>query len=613
MRNRRSRTVVTVLSALVAGVPLIGQQPPATSLVERLRAHPSLVVLNGRINTMDADLTVVEAMAVRDGRILALGTSDEIRTLAGPKTEIVDAKGRMVMPGLIDSHTHPQGWAVKHWLQDSINYGAKYDPQLVTTYVKGDSTVDLINNAEAAIGRRARELGPGKWIWIALWSKDKAMAESVIPRNLINREFLDRVAPENPVMVEGPNSLGPDLNSSLAKKMQEESLGREVTGLRAMYLVPFDIILKGRIQAIADIIKKEMESCLIPYGITTVVGHIESPETLRAISWLDRQGQMPVRWGWVHRIGYSLAKDPVEFAWLLGDTRGQGSDFFWNIGAGEESWEDRRSYSCTQAKPLHPDQERFNFPPCPDDPSKIGHDAKGYRALKSTLESGLRPTFLHAYADGTYDALFRLIDEAIASGRITLDEVRQARIGLEHNQVVRPDQIAKIAHYGLYLSFQGYQLQDPAKGLSYLREYGEKQLKWMMPVKALMDAGVKVTINTDVHLTRTTPEARVLEFPESWDNSIWPLYEFFMTRTVGGRTFSSEYAIDRLPLIRAATNTGAEYALREKDLGSLEVGKLADFIAIDKDYFSVPVKEVHTIRNLLTAIGGKVVWKSDQF
>jgi predicted amidohydrolase YtcJ len=581
--------------------------------LERLNAYPDLVVFNGRIATLDRAMTTVEAMAVRGSRILALGTNEEIAFLAGPRTERLDAKGRTVLPGIIDSHTHPQGWAVKHWLQESIAYGAKYDPQLVISYVKGSSTVDLVNGVEATIRRRAKELGPGKWIWVAMWSDDKEMADSILPLKLITREFLDRVAPDNPVVLEGPESLGPQLSSTLAKRIEEQVLGREVLGLRGMYTIPFDIILRGRTEAIADIVRKEMETCLLPYGITTVVGHIESPETLRALSWLDRRGEMPVRWGWVHRIGYSLAKDPVEFYSLLGDTRGQGSDFFWTVGAGEESWEDRPTYSCTKADPLEPRPERFSYPPCPSDPAKITYDAVGYRALKATVEAGLRPTFLHAYSDGSYDALFRMLDEAVRDGRLTLDQIREARIGLEHNQVIRPDQIHSIAKYGLFLSFQGYQLQDPEKGLSYLREYGEKQLKWMMPVKPLLDAGVKITVNTDVHLTRTTPEARMLAFPKSWDNSIWPLYEFFMTRSVEGRSFSPEYAIDRIPLIRAAITNGAEYALQEKDLGSLEVGKLAEFVVIDKDFFSIPVREVHTIRNLLTAIGGKIVYRSPDF
>jgi predicted amidohydrolase YtcJ len=612
--SRPIAALLTGISVLCVSwaVAIRGDSNPQSTL-DKLHAYPELIVVNGRIATMDSTLTNVNAMAVRGGRILALGTNDEIEALAGPATETLDVKGRRVLPGIIDSHTHPQGWAVKHWLQESIGYGRKHDPQLEMTFVKADRTVELVNGAEAAIRRRAKELGPGKWIWIGLWSENNDVAESVIRLGTIDRAFLDRVAPDNPVMLDGPESLGPSLNNTMAKNIMEEVLGREVLGLRALYLVPFDIILRGRVEAIADIVKKEMETCLIPYGITTVVGHIESPETLRAMSWLDRRGEMPVRWGWVHRIGYSLATDPVEFYSLIGDTRGQGSEFFWNIGAGEESWESRDSYSCTEAEPRDPDQKRFRYAPCPADRASIKYDAKGYRALKATVEAGLRPTFLHAYVDGTYDALFRLLDQAVAEKRVTIEQIRDARIGLEHNQVVRPDQIEKIVKYGLYLSFQGYQLQDPDKGLAYLQEYGEKYLKWMMPVRSLMDAGVKVTFNTDVHLTTTTPEGRMLAFPESWDNSVWALYQFFMTRNVEGRVFSREQAVDRLQVIKAATNTGAEYGLRENDLGSLEVGKLADFVVIDKDYFSIPVEEIHTIKNLVTVIGGKVVYRSEKF
>ncbi len=621
----RVRGVSSVACAALLAIVCSGDRIAAQSSadlqrkLDKLHAFPELIVFNGSIATMDKAMTNVQAMAVRNGRILATGTNDEIKFLAGPATTMLDAKGRRVLPGIIDSHTHPQAWAIKHYAQDTIDYATKYDPQLIVHYIKGDSTVALINGAEGTIRAKAKELGPGKWIWIAMWSPDESVADSILRLKLITRDWLDRVAPENPVMIEGPNSLGPQLNNSLAKKVQEQILGREVTGLRALYTVPYDIILRGRLEAIADIITKEMNSCLIPYGITTIVGHIESPETLRAMSWLDRKGGLPVRWGWIHRMGYSLAKDPVEFYTLFGDMRGQGSDRFWTIGAGEESWEDTKTYSCTKAVALPRAGKEDTgvvgrgYRTCPTDPSQITYETAGYRALKATLESGIRPTFLHAYSDGSYDALFHLIEEAIAGGRITLEQVREARIGVEHNQVIRPDQAEKLAKYGIVMSFQGYQLQAKAKGLSYLKQFGEQYMKWMAPVKWVEDAGVTVTFNTDVHLTRTTPEARVLEFPEAWDNSIFPLYEFFITRQVSGRIFSPEQAINRLQIMKGATNNGAYYAFKEKDLGSLEVGKFADFIIIDKDYFTIPDREIHTIKNLMTVIGGKVVFTSPEF
>ncbi len=97
----------------------------ATRMLERLNAYPDLIVFNGRIHTMDAGLYQVQAMAIRNHRIVALGTNREIRELAGPKTGTLDVKGRTVTPGLIDSHTHPHVWAVEHWLGAEGDFAAK--------------------------------------------------------------------------------------------------------------------------------------------------------------------------------------------------------------------------------------------------------------------------------------------------------------------------------------------------------------------------------------------------------------------------------------------------------------------------------------------------------
>src|SRR3989337_3604560 len=84
--------------------------------LEQLNAYPDLIVVNGKIATMDAQLTQVQALAIRNSRIVARGSSDEIRFLAGPQTQVLDAKGRTVLPGLIDTHTHPNSQALEHWL-----------------------------------------------------------------------------------------------------------------------------------------------------------------------------------------------------------------------------------------------------------------------------------------------------------------------------------------------------------------------------------------------------------------------------------------------------------------------------------------------------------------
>ncbi|MBI1955760.1 MAG: hypothetical protein HYS38_05155 [Acidobacteria bacterium] len=154
------------------GSPAYGQTgAEATRKLELLKAYPDVIVVNGKINTMDERLSQVQAMAVRNNRILALGTNDEIRFLAGPKTEVLDAKGRMVLPALIDSHTHPNLWGVPHWLgARGKDIAKEYNmPELGSVLVRGDDATTLLRGIEQAAQQRAKELGPGKWIVVYLF------------------------------------------------------------------------------------------------------------------------------------------------------------------------------------------------------------------------------------------------------------------------------------------------------------------------------------------------------------------------------------------------------------------------------------------------------------
>ena len=106
-----------------------------------------------------------------------------------------------------------------------------------------------------------------------------------------------------------------------------------------------------------------------------------------------------------------------------------------------------------------------------------------------------------------------------------------------------------------------------------------------------------------------------MDYPPQWDGTIWGFMEFFATRVMphNGVTYMKSEALDKATLMKAATIWGAEQAMNEKNIGSLEVGKLADFIVIDKDYFSIPAEQIGTIKTLLTAVGGKVTYKDRNY
>jgi predicted amidohydrolase YtcJ len=239
----------------------------------------------------------------------------------------------------------------------------------------------------------------------------------------------------------------------------------------------------------------------------------------------------------------------------------------------------------------------------------------GYLSEKEILYRKLRPGFLHGYSDGTYDALFHMLDEAVASGQFTVEEIRAMRISTEHNPIIRPDQVPLFGKYNIMPSFNGYQLQGDIKGGAFLQTYGEKVMSWLGPIKSLVDAGARPPFNTDLHLTDSGPEWKSMESPEEWRGSIWPIIEFYLTRYMpsNGLVYNKSEALDKTTMMKAATIWSAELLMKEDDIGSLEKGKLADFIILDKDYFTIPAEEVHTIRTLMTVVGGKTVFQASDF
>ncbi len=617
---------------LFSATPILAQEDSVLAeKLNRLNAYPDLIVTNGKITTMDRAMSEVEAMAVRDGRILALGSNDDVLFLSGPSTRILDVKGKRVLPGLIDGHTHPHLWAVEHWLgAEGEETARRYnDLQLKMVYATGDNEQELLTSLERVIRQRAQELGPGKWIWVVLFAKDD-VAES---RNItwpmiggsITKEFLDRLAPDNPTMVYGNTAIAPSVNNTLAAQEMTRLLGREMFQLPARTGVLYDILFRKKPEVVADFLKRELLTCVAPQGITTFGNHYYgTPSIMKATRLLYERGELPTRWAWWWgtiwntKYGGGAPGEQDDFSPIyryLGDFRGIGNDYIWNAGVSNETWEDRspNGFSCTTAEAppgVTPPVTRTTTP-CPD---QINFEqSSGYRNVRSALESGLRIGFLHGYTDGTYDGLFRLIEEAIGSGNVTLDEVKAVRISLDHNPIIRPDQAQKMAYYGIMPGFNGYQVRSWSKGGIFLSVFGEEYMKWIAPVRTLVKAGVHVVFNTDAHLTKVPLQSKDMDYPDEWDGSYWAFLEFFLTRRMPDQDilYNQAEALDRITLMKAATIWGAEQLLREDQIGSLETGKLGDFIVIDKDYFTIPADEVHTIKTLLTVVGGEIVYQAE--
>ena len=610
--------------------------------MERLSAYPDVIVVNGKIATMDERLSEVQAMAVRNTRIVALGTTAEIRELAGPRTQVIDARGHTVLPGLIDSHTHPNLWGGEHWFGAEGEASARkfQDPQLKMSLATGNAPAGILRSLERAITERARELGPGKWIVVKVFGGSSIAESRKIASPMfasrgatgtIDVRLLDTLAPNNPVMLFATEAIGPTLSNTKAKAILRETVGYEAEGIFARTVIPWEILMRGRWDEMAEILKQEILECLSYQGVTTFGDRYDrSPSIAKVYNLLQQRGELNVRFGFFPAGGANTVEkynDEKLAPFIInfvnresGDFRMVGNDFMWNAGIANEGWEG--GLICTRAKrpasaQTQPEGRSLTDGLRADCATPINYNEKwGYLSVKAGVENHLRVAFMHGYSDGTYDAIFHMLEEAIAQKKVTLDEVRAMRIGFEHNPIIRPDQVALFAKYDIRPAFNGYQIQGDIKGGAFIKAYGEQYLNWMVPLKSLVGAGVKVVFNTDAHLGRNLPvQWKDMDYPAQWDGNIWAFMEFFATRVMpsDGMTYVKDEALDKVTLMKAATIWSAEQLLNEKNIGSLENGKLADFIIIDKDYFSIPNDQIHTIKVLLTALGGKTVYKAASF
>ena len=652
MNGRKIWQWTVLIGVLITLQPGSSQGQSAADLtrkLEQLRAYPDLVVINAKISTMDAQLNEFQAMAVKNNRILVLGTNDEVRFLAGPKTEILDAKGQRVLPGLIDAHTHPHLWAVSHWLELEGEFTVKKynDPQLRIVHATGNDQTEILRNLERVVRQRIQELGPGKWIWVHLFGGSSLPESRKLTYPLIaqppisgaplrpapiTREFLDAIAPENPLIVNATEMIGPGIHNSRAKEEMLKVLGREVDGLGAWTPVLYDILMRGRTEEKVDFLKRELMTCLAAQGITTFANHYYgTPSIMQIYRLLNERGEMPVRYAWwvgggrgfaardyEDDLGYPVQgvdRDPLGLAAPdLGDFRGIGNDYIWNAGIAFEVFDS--GIGCTTAKKLDLEKSLGPWAKWLRDCQPIDYEkdpmAGGHRYAQAALESGLRVGYLHTLSDGSIDALFHMIEQAIAKGKLTLDQVKALRISTEHNPFIRPDQVEKIAKYGIRAKFSYWQATG-LFGPEFLKLHGEQYLSWLLPMKSLLDAGARPVFTTDAHVHNDPPEFTAVD--SQWEN-IWGFMEYYLTRTTPFDKrvpATPREAVDRVNLLRSATIWAAEEVLNEKNIGSLEVGKLADFIVLDKDYFTVPEDQVHTINTVLTVVGGKIEFKSPSY
>ncbi|MDA2935337.1 amidohydrolase family protein, partial [Acidobacteria bacterium AH-259-D05] len=559
----------------------------ANQLPEEVIRYAEVVLHNGKIHTVDRDGTdysVVEAVAIRDGKFVAAGEEEDVLVFSGPNTVKVDLKGRTVVPGFIDTHSHLFPLPPS---QDKGQWWARFRLEARSVEEKQRALQEI---SELANYRR-----PSDWLIV---NTDNNLIRT------FTLEELDKAVPNNPLFVGGTPSHGA-VNSPTLEKLLEaypniEGVSRDAEGrftgqLRtpAVGVVRQEFLPEAPAEVMGPLYKRVIDAWART-GITTWSSRIMGAELSRYI-WLDRKGMMTTRFAYAHQW---LMDNPHYRSYVrrLTDFVGLGSEMIWNVGASIVSVDTSTPNQCVSVEKQKPAGYSGPLGDCYALPGMLR-----YEALKEALLSGMRVSGVHAAGDRSTDHILDLFLEI--NERRNIKDLRPV---LDHCTMLSQDNISKAKNVpGMMFSCAPKYIFGTAKVVGDV--WGDEIAhRWVVPTRSLLEAGLKVVWEIDL---RTN--AIFKGFPEY--HPMFQMQTLVTRKDVDGKLWGPHEKIDRRTGLLMMTRWGAEYVLRENDLGSIETGKLADLVMLDGDFLAVADSELVDLATLMTMIGGKVVYIDPEF
>ncbi|MEE2839762.1 MAG: amidohydrolase family protein [Acidobacteriota bacterium] len=592
------------------------------------QGYADTIVVNGKIVSMD-DRSIVpdtsgniyQAMAIKDKKIMALGTEVEIRGLAWASTRVLDVGGRTVIPGLVQTHYHT-----------FTSAGSMYGPQVGLVDPSIKLTMEAESTAEATAKKlrdvlvnaiEAQNIAEGRWITVSLFeSRDNApgTARTWLYQGRLNKRQIDGVTTSNPVLV--TTRLQGIFNSAAVSELTEvfpdweESTdleNRPGAGNDGYAAVPeihgmtWEYWWKDEpIDKLAETLWLRGQD-VISEGITTVATRILFPRVVAAYHHLNRENRLP------HRLAYYIESQRGNF-WNLKSihefykgtgapwtSHSSGGEMMWLNGMCNEIWDSIYNEVC-----LGPDM--------PNAPAEIkarercpAPGTKPWESYKEAIVHGWRPVQGHATSSHGARLYIQMMEQAMKEGGYSVEYMRGLRTTLEHNILLGnvPDVMEGIKKYGIIINVNMGMLAGVPQNI---KDYGEELRPFAMPVKTWINDGVRVTFEasgtdfwTPIH-TLITREVQLR--PEiGGAPSDAPL---------GKVTLLPGEGVDRVTALKMATTWASEYMLAEDTIGTLEPGKYADFAVLDKDFFTIPVSQILDLEVVATGLSGEIVYGQDQ-
>ena len=542
-----------------------------------------VALLNGQIVTADERFSTAAALAIRDGRFIAVGSNDEVRRYVSKATRVIEGRGRTVVPGLIDTHVHALEVAAAEAVQPFRN-------------------IRSISELQEWIRSRVGRGRTSNWIW----------TPRVYPTRLREHRFptraeLDAAAPEHAVIVDGayafvlntaalraagitrdtPNPPG----GEIVKDGTGEPTGllRNVRGMLAPFRPDASPITVDGLERV--------HQQYLAAGITSVIERGASLEGFQTYRALEGARRLRVRATVTIRIPRPDDQREVErFIRGLPFAFADGTDWLkagplkivvdGGILLGTSFM--RKPYGLG-ARQLY----------AVDDPEYRGFLTLTPEQIASAIATGHRlgwQMVAHVTGDAGVDVVLDAIEAAQKE-----NPDRNRRHTLIHAYFVNKESAARAARLGVLVDTQPAWYYKDADALA--EGLGHDRLAHFIGLRTLRESGVTVAINTD-HMFGLDANDAMNPF-----NPFLTMYTAITRRTEAGRVIDETESVSRQEALRMMTSNAARFSFDEKNRGSIEVGKLGDFVVLDDHFLTCPAERVRSIRSDLTVVGGRVAYE----
>ncbi len=547
-----------------------------------------MIITNGKILTVDEQFSIAEAVAIKDDKILAVGSNNEIRKLANRQSKTIDAEGKTVIPGLNDAHLHPEKASLSE-IDEAI------------------PDVHTISELLEWINDQTKSKPEGEWIIFP-----KMFFTRLIELRQPRLSELDSAAPAHPVFLNG--SFGGMINtaamqvSGINEKTTHEGILRDKKTGKLSGFIRASAFSLLKLPSQKELSPQEIEDALLAmlkrynrYGITSLCSGTGDLESFTMYRELGNEGKLTMRIYQNILLGYNTVSKASTFADAINSydfVTGDGDEWA-RIGAVKVFLDGGILTGTAYLRESWGERARSIFGV--RDPNYRGVVNYSYDELLAIVTAANDNNWkftAHSTGGGGVDLLLDVYEQVDK-----VKSIKDRRFSIIHGNFFTDKAIERMSRLGVYADMQAAWFYKDADAMKQI--LGDKRIETFHPYRSMLDAGVLVNGGSD-HMVKWDADASINPY-----NPFLAMWTMVTRTTERNNVIMPEEAITREEALRMYTINNAYASFEESIKGSIEPGKLADLAILSDDLLDCPVDQIRDIQSEMTIVGGKIVYTSN--